>query len=128
MKRFAIFALGIGVLVCSAAVVGAVQKQDFTLINKTGLTINKVFVGPSSEESWGSDILGKDVLEDGDKVDIKFSHSATACHWDLKVVDSRSESHTWLDINLCVACDTVTLTYDADTKKTKAKCDAPAPR
>ena len=42
-------------------------------MNKTGLTIVELYVSPTSDDSWGDDILGQDVLKDGEDVDITFS-------------------------------------------------------
>ena len=47
--------------------------QDFTLVNKTGIVIHKIMVSPHDDEHWGEDVMGKDVLEEGESVEIKFS-------------------------------------------------------
>jgi hypothetical protein len=121
MKRSVLAALAASVFLASVALVAA-QKQDFTLVNKTGLQIDKVFVSPSKVDTWGDDILGRDVLGDGEKVDIKFGHSATACHYDLKIVDAEKDSVVWEDINLC-ECDVLTLKYEG--KHATMDCKAP---
>ena len=36
--------------------------QDFTLENRTGVTIVSVFVCPNTSKTWGDDIMGQDVL------------------------------------------------------------------
>ncbi len=86
------------------------------------MQIDKVFVSPSKADTWGPDILGQDVLKDGDKVDIKFPHSATTCHYDLKITDEEKDSVTWEDINLC-ECDVLTLQYEG--KHATMDCKAP---
>src|SRR4051794_6202627 len=58
--------------------------QDFTLVNETGVEIDKVFISPSDKDDWEEDILGKDTLPSGQSVDIKFHRSETAANWDLK--------------------------------------------
>ena len=40
----------------------AESKQDFDLVNRTGYTIDKVFVSPSNSKDWDDDVLGRDVL------------------------------------------------------------------
>src|SRR5437773_1832450 len=42
--------------------------QDFTLINKTGVVIDKLYVSPANKDEWGDDILGQDQLADGQSV------------------------------------------------------------
>ena len=123
MKRLSLAALAAAVLASSVGIAAArIQKQDFVLVNQTGLTITALYLSPSKEKTWGPDILGEDVLEDGMKVNIKFHHEATACHWDMKVVDKRKDSYEWANINLCEECDSITIKYDPDTKKTEAIC------
>ena len=78
MKRVSLGLLSTAVLALSVAALSAntvVQndKLDFTLVNKTGLTIVELYVSPTSDDSWGDDILGQDVLKDGEDVDITFS-------------------------------------------------------
>ena len=74
--------------------------QDFTLVNKTGISISHVLVSPHDDNSWGEDVLGKDTLADDDSVEIKFSRHETAEFWDLKIVDKDGNSITWGNLNL----------------------------
>ncbi|HEY0547562.1 MAG TPA: hypothetical protein VGC91_19435 [Pyrinomonadaceae bacterium] len=85
--------------------------QDFTLHNKTGVVIDKLFVSPSDKEEWGEDILGQDTLGDGQSVEIKFHPKEKAPKWDLKVQDSSGNSIEWHDLNLTEISE-VTLHYD----------------
>ncbi len=92
--------------------------QDFTVVNKTGVEIHKLFVSPHSSDDWDEDILGKDTLADGESLDIKFGRSAKAAHWDLKIEDSHGNSITWESLNL-LEISKVTLHY----KDGKASAD-----
>ncbi len=74
--------------------------QDFTLVNKTGFDIHSVYVSPHSADDWEEDILGRDVLPNGDFVDIKFSRTAKGKMWDLKVADKDGKGYIWENINL----------------------------
>ena len=60
--------------------------QDFTLVNRTGYTIEQVYVSPIKAKDWQEDVLGRDVLDDGESVDITFNKREEVCRWDLKVV------------------------------------------
>ncbi len=91
-------------------------EQDFTLHNKTGVIIDKLFVSPSDKDDWQEDILGKDVLADGESLEIKFHPKEKAAKWDLKVQDSTGNSIEWHDLNLTEISE-VTLHY-ADGKGT----------
>lgn len=108
MKRVAwAFCLAVVMAVSVAAFSG---DQDFTLVNKTGLTIDELYLSPSNHNEWGEDVLGVDTLANGAKVDIEFSHKENECMWDLKIVDEDETSVVWEDINLCKASE-ITLLY-----------------
>jgi len=87
--------------------------QDFTLHNKTGVVIDKLFVSPSDKDDWQEDILGQDTLGDGQSVEIKFHPKEKAAKWDLKVEDNKGNSIEWHDLNLMEISE-VTLHYDKD--------------
>ena len=104
---------GLVMVVLASANLHAAQnrKLDFTLVNKTGLTIEEVYVSPSKDDEWGEDVMGKDVLKNNGSVDITFSRKETTCKWDLKVVDSDKDSVEWTDLDLCKANE-ITLKYE----------------
>lgn len=114
MNRIKSLVLIAGVVVAalvSAPVHAAQEKNlDFKLINSTGLGIDKVFLSPSSSEKWGEDVMGRDVLKNGESVDIKFHSSETECKWDLKVVDEEKDPIIWTGLNLC-STESIELVY-----------------
>ena len=75
-------------------------KQDFTLVNVTGVEIHRVYVSPHSANDWEEDVLGRDTLPDGESVDITFDRSETAAKWDLRVEDKQGNSIEWENLNL----------------------------
>ncbi|MBF0584589.1 MAG: hypothetical protein HQL80_10210 [Magnetococcales bacterium] len=93
--------------------------QDFQLTNATGYTIDQVYVSPSSEESWESDVLGRDILNDGEYVNIHFERDTTPCKWDLKVVYTDNEAVVWHDIDLCTV-SAVTIHWDRSSGVSRA--------
>jgi len=86
-------------------------EQDFTVVNKTGVIINSLYVSPSKEDDWEDDILGQDQLENGASVHIKFSPKEQAAHWDLRVEDSSGNALIWTNLNL-LEISKVTLFYN----------------
>jgi ABC-type glycerol-3-phosphate transport system substrate-binding protein len=86
-------------------------KQDFTLVNKTGVEIDKVFISPHSSNDWEEDILGRDTLPDGETVDIKFHRSEKSALWDLRIEDSKTNGIEWENLNL-LEISKVTLYYE----------------
>ena len=110
MKRAMVMMLG---LVCSVMVARASAGPvlDFTLVNKTGLVIQQVYLSPTADDEWGEDVMGRDVLDDDESVKIRFSRRETECMWDLKVVDEDEDAVVWKKLNLCEASQ-ITLKYE----------------
>ena len=93
--------------------------QDFTLVNETGVEIDKVYISPHDKDDWEEDILGKDTLPAGQSVDIKFHRDETAAEWDLRIEDKGGNAIEWENLNL-LKISKLTLHYDAATKKATA--------
>ena len=94
-------------------------NQDFTLVNSTGVEINKVFISPHDTDDWEEDILGRDTLPSGESVDIKFHRSEKAAKWDLRVEDMQGNAIEWENLNL-LEISKVTLHYDKDKGRARA--------
>ena len=114
-KAALLLAAGVG----SAAWAG---EQDFVLLNNTGETIEELYVAPSSSDEWEEDVLGRDVLAEGERTRIEFPRRENACLWDLKVTYDDDTSSEWQGINLCET-SVVALSYDRRTGKTWADFD-----
>jgi hypothetical protein len=93
--------------------------QDFTLVNETGVEIDKVYISPHDKDDWEEDILGKDTLPTGQSVDIKFHRDETSAEWDLRIEDKGGNAIEWENLNL-LKISKLTLHYDAATKKATA--------
>jgi hypothetical protein len=103
----------VAVLALSTIFAGAAfaqGKQDFTVVNQTGVEIHELYVSPHSADDWEEDILGRDTLPSGESVDITFSPKERAKLWDLKIVDSKGNSIEWESLNL-LEISKVTLHY-----------------
>lgn len=118
MKTFA--TAFVATAACLAGPALAQGKQDFTLVNRTGYTLESVFVSPSSANSWGEDIMGRDVLDDGEDVDISFSRGDRACKWDLKVSYDDKSTAEWDGFDLCKTSKII-IYYDRKKDKTWAE-------
>jgi hypothetical protein len=96
---------------------------DFVLVNKTGYTIENVYVAPSKDRDWGEDIMGKEYLEDGESVEISFDANEKVKKWDMYVTwegYEADEDRYWLDFDLS-EISKITLFYNAKTGKTWAE-------
>jgi hypothetical protein len=115
--------LGMAIVVAGISFAGtaaAQAHQDFTLVNKTGYTIDQVYVAPSSSDDWEEDVLGQDQLTNGDNVHITFSRDAKPCGWDLKVVYTDGEKAEWEKFDLCQVSK-ITINYDRSSGRTWAE-------
>lgn len=105
----------IALAACAAVVVMptlglAADARDITVVNKTGKPVASIFISPVDTSEWEEDILGVDVLEDGQSVDIAFSgYDEDACNFD--VLASNDDGDQWLltDVDLCTVAE-ITLT------------------
>jgi pyruvate/2-oxoglutarate dehydrogenase complex dihydrolipoamide acyltransferase (E2) component len=78
----------------------AAAAQDFTLVNDTGVEIDKVYISPHDADDWEEDILGKDTLPTGESVEVKFDRDETAAKWDLRVEDKQGNGIEWENLDL----------------------------
>ena len=106
-SRYLLAIVAITLVAVTAAYAG---EQDFTVHNKTGVEIHKLYISPHSASDWNEDILGQGTLSDGDSLRIRFARSEKAAHWDLRIEDEAGHSVTWESINLLEIAD-VTLHY-----------------
>ena len=111
--------LAAAILVGGAATPALAGDQDFTLVNKTGYTIDYVYVSPRSAGSWGNDVMGQDSLDDGEKVNIVFNAKNSVCRYDMMVKYDDGDKSNWTDLNLC-DISKITLYWDRKNGKTRA--------
>ena len=99
MRKLSILGIMLLLLVSFSAVASA-GSQDFTLVNQTGSDIHYVFVSPHSSSDWGSDVMGKDALINGDSVNITFRPGTRSANWDIRVEYSDGSAEEWENFNL----------------------------
>ncbi|MDQ2104418.1 hypothetical protein [Azospirillum isscasi] len=97
-------------------------QQDFTILNKTGYPLKHIYVSESDNEKWDEDVLGRDVLEDGESFDLSFGKAEKTCKWDMKVIYDDGESAIWQDLNLC-KISKLTLRWNKNTGVTSANIE-----
>lgn len=97
-------------------------QQDFAILNKTGYAIKHIYVSETNNNSWDEDVLGRDVLEDGESFDLAFAKSEKTCKWDMKAVYDDGESVTWQGLDLC-KISKLTLKWNKSTGVTTAVAD-----
>lgn len=93
----------------AAAPAAGQAQQNFTVINNTGHIVMTLNVSPSNENAWGPDILGSNVLANGQSASVSFPRGETQCSWDIKATYDDGDTTDARGVNLCQIA-TVTLT------------------
>jgi hypothetical protein len=86
---------------------GAAAQQNFTFVNQSGQVITTLQVSATGESSWGEDILGRDVLANGESAQIEFERGDDRCLWDIRAT---AEGGGELDMRNVDLCTTTTVT------------------
>jgi hypothetical protein len=100
-----------------------IANLDFDLVNKTGYTIKDIYVAPTTQREWGSDIMGRQFLKDGETVEISFDSGETAHKWDIYVTWDGYEADEdvyWIGFDLSIISE-ITLYYNEKSGKTWAE-------
>ena len=97
-------------------------SQDFTVVNRTGYPIQTIHVTEAGSRDWGNDVMGRETLQPGERVDIAFDRGTRVCRWDLMVEYRDRTQAVWRGLNLC---DTsrVALFWDGRTRETVARAE-----
>lgn len=82
------------------------DRRDFYVYNKGSEQIFFLRVSHISEDKWGSDILGQDVLAPGERVKVMFHDDEDLCHYDIQVEYKDGDTREQRDVDLC-ATDSV---------------------
>lgn len=80
-----------------------VTDPSFRLNNRSGQTINEVYVSSSEVSSWGQDRLGADVLPAGRTLTIRLPDGQ--CVNDIKVVFANGRALERMRVNTCNITD-----------------------
>lgn len=79
--------------------------QDFTIHNNSGHVVVTLNVSPNSSNNWGPDILGREVLANGESAEITFDRNEDECVWDIRATYDDGDTGDWRGINLCETTD-----------------------
>jgi hypothetical protein len=76
-------------------------RQNFSILNSTGHVVMTVKVSPTSETSWGPDILGSNVLQNGQTLEVAFDRSTTECNYDIQATYDDGDTTDMRNVDLC---------------------------
>jgi hypothetical protein len=78
------------------------DPRDFNVANNTSIVLTQVYVSPSDTADWGDDIMGQDVLNAGENVDVSFrKFDGTTCLYDIKVTGQQGQVGFLYKVDLC---------------------------
>jgi len=102
MKKITLVIIAGFVILAAGLGLSAAQNKilDFKLVNKTEVTIEKIFISPADVNDWEEDVLDVNILEAGETVEVKFSVDETKKLWDLKVEDHEGTAIIWENLDL----------------------------
>lgn len=84
------------------------QSSDpsFRVVNNTAKVINEVYASPSTEQNWGHDRLGSEVVPPGGRQIIRLPPDGT-CIYDIRVVYQGGGAEERRGLNTCAVNDLV---------------------
>ena len=91
-----------------ATAAAAADAGEITVVNRTGKPIYSLFISPVDSEDWEEDVLGVDVLPDGEAVHVAFTgYADDQCSFD--VLATNEDGDEWLlpDVDLCSVSEVV---------------------
>ena len=105
MKRlFVTVVVVVGVLFALTACTGG---SGGTIVNDTGFDIYYLYVSPSSSGSWGEDVLGDSILDDGRRFSSSLAEEEDL--YDIRAIDEDGDTYTIFNVNLREGPYTITL-------------------
>ncbi|MBL1268107.1 MAG: hypothetical protein COA87_010265 [Halomonas sp.] len=106
--RIRTFLMAFVALCASSLALAADYYVDIT--NRTGYTIYYMYVSPGSSKSWEEDVLGKDVLMNGDTQRVTLT-GYTNPYFDIRLVDEDDDSYTFWNVDVSTQDIVVTLDH-----------------
>ena len=96
--------LGAALAVGLTSVAQAQCDTSFSIVNRSGMTINEFYFGSSAQSSWGIDQLGTGVLANGASMRFSARHPGAN---DFKVVWANGETAQLMRVNICTTSEII---------------------
>lgn len=81
------------------------EEVKFTLKNNSDFSIDELYASPSTENAWGEDILGVDILAGGESGVATIADGSAECKYDLKAIAEDGTEHVLEALDLCETPD-----------------------
>ena len=72
---------------------GNAEAGVIMIRNATGFTLMEIYISDSGTEDWEEDVLGMEVLEDGET--LRLTVSGSYSHFDMAAVDDEGDAVGW---------------------------------
>lgn len=76
-------------------------RQNFSVVNATGHVVMTLNVSPTTENEWGPDILGSQVLQNGQTAQVVFDRAEAQCNYDIRATYDDGDTTDMRNVNLC---------------------------
>ena len=110
MHRRALIAalIGAALISSSAATPAAAQSNDpsFRVVNRTSDVVQEVYASPSTQQNWGQDRLGSDIIQPGASHIVRLPADGN-CVYDIRFVYQNGRSEEKRNLNTCNLTDVV---------------------
>ena len=90
-----------GLFVAATLTGAAAADRRVDIVNNTGMTMTEFYASNSGTNDWEEDILGTDVLENGDSVEVNIDDGTNKCVFDFKAVFESGQELVRNRINVC---------------------------
>lgn len=90
-----------GVIAATLANTAIAQNRWVTIVNRTGFTIVEFYSTNVNANSWGSDVLGRQVVQHNSQIDINFDDNSGQCLFDFKAVFNDGDVVESGGVNVC---------------------------
>ncbi|MBL6453791.1 hypothetical protein JMJ55_00565 [Belnapia sp. T6] len=74
-------------------------NPSFNLVNQSGKVIEEFYASPSSQQNWGPDRLGDDVVQAGATFPVRLPQGE--CTYDIRIVFAGGQSQERRNVNAC---------------------------
>ena len=76
---------------------GNAEAGVITIRNATGFTLMEIYISDSGTDDWEEDVLGQDVLEDGDT--LRLTVNGSYSQFDMAAVDDEGTAVSWYKLS-----------------------------
>jgi hypothetical protein len=82
------FPLAVIATITALALPAQAEDLVFSLVNSSADDLNELYVSAADTDTWGDDILGRDVLASGESGEVTIADGRDTCDYDLRLVFS----------------------------------------